>query len=85
MLELSLAETKATADSKFAATQYRLLYDGQCEIWQACVAWLKTLDHENETVPLAISAEVLSAVDSRLRLDECLRQLHVVTHSPKSC
>jgi len=58
MLELSLAEIKATADSKFAATQYRVLYDGQCEIWQACVAWLKTLDHENETVPLAISAEV---------------------------
>ncbi len=58
---------------------YRVLYDGQCEIYQACVAWLKTLDHENKTLALAISPEALSKVDSRLRLEECLRQLHVVT------
>ncbi|HXY50062.1 MAG TPA: DCC1-like thiol-disulfide oxidoreductase family protein [Terriglobales bacterium] len=57
---------------------YRVLYDGQCEICQACVAWLKTLDHEIKTVSLPISAEVLPTVDSRLRIDECLRQLHVV-------
>jgi glyoxylase-like metal-dependent hydrolase (beta-lactamase superfamily II)/predicted DCC family thiol-disulfide oxidoreductase YuxK len=61
------------------APAYRVLYDGQCEICQACVAWLRTLDHGNKTAPLPISAEVLSAVDSRLRLDECLRQLHVIT------
>ena len=56
-----------------------MLYDGQCEICQACVSWLKALDHENKTVGLPVSAEVLPAVDSRLRLDECLRQLHVLT------
>jgi hydroxyacylglutathione hydrolase len=43
------------------------------------VSWLKALDHQNKTVCLPISAEVLPIVDSRLRLDECLRQLHVVT------
>lgn len=80
MAEQSLAEIVARPDAEHStAPAYRVLYDGQCEICQACVAWLKTLDHENKTVPLPISAEVLSAVDSRLRLDECLRQLHVVT------
>jgi hydroxyacylglutathione hydrolase len=58
---------------------YRVLYDGQCEICQACVSWLKALDHENKTICLPISAEVLTTVDSRLRMDECLRQLHVLT------
>lgn len=58
---------------------YRVLYDGQCEICQACVSWLKALDSENKTISLPISAEVLPTVDSRLRMDECLRQLHVVT------
>jgi len=60
-------------------TAYRVLYDGQCEICQACVSWLRALDHENKTICVSISAEVLSTVDSRLWMDECLRQLHVVT------
>lgn len=58
---------------------YRVLYDGQCEICQACVSWLKSLDREHQTLSLPISAEVLSSVDSRLQMDECLRQLHVIT------
>jgi glyoxylase-like metal-dependent hydrolase (beta-lactamase superfamily II)/predicted DCC family thiol-disulfide oxidoreductase YuxK len=62
-----------------AKAAYRVLYDEQCEICQACVSWLKALDRENKTVCLPISAEVLPTVDSRLNLDECLRQLHVVT------
>jgi predicted DCC family thiol-disulfide oxidoreductase YuxK len=79
MGEQSLTEIAAVPDDTLTATQYHVLYDGQCEICQACVAWLKTLDHENRTLALAISPEVLSKADSRLRLDECLRQLHVVT------
>jgi predicted DCC family thiol-disulfide oxidoreductase YuxK len=76
----SLTEiTAAREDTGARTSAYRVLYDGQCEICQACVAWLKTLDHENKTCPLPINAEVLSAVDSRLGLDKCLRQLHVVT------
>ena len=64
-----------------ASSSYTVLYDGQCEICQACVSWLKTLDREgnNQTLCLPISAEALSAIDSRLKMDECLRQLHVVT------
>src|SRR5437588_12006413 len=72
-----IAEKPAEKESAKAA--YRVLYDGQCEICQACVSWLKTLDRENRTVCVPISAEVLPTVDARLNLDDCLRQLHVVT------
>jgi glyoxylase-like metal-dependent hydrolase (beta-lactamase superfamily II)/predicted DCC family thiol-disulfide oxidoreductase YuxK len=58
---------------------YFVLYDGQCEVCQACVSWLKVLDGKNKTVCVAISAETISSADKRLRIDECLRQLHVVT------
>jgi glyoxylase-like metal-dependent hydrolase (beta-lactamase superfamily II)/predicted DCC family thiol-disulfide oxidoreductase YuxK len=80
MSDRSLAEIAITPGKEHAAIPaYSVLYDGQCEICQACVAWLKTLDRENKAVPLEISPEVLVMVDSRLRLDECLRELHVVT------
>ena len=58
---------------------YKVLYDGQCEICQAGVSWLKALDHERKAICLPISAEVLSVVDARLGMDDCLRELHVVT------
>jgi len=80
MPDQSLADIVANHDVKDArSSSYRVLYDGQCEICQACVAWLKTLDRKNQTTSIAISPEVLSTADSRLKLDECLRQLHVVT------
>jgi glyoxylase-like metal-dependent hydrolase (beta-lactamase superfamily II)/predicted DCC family thiol-disulfide oxidoreductase YuxK len=75
-----VAEIEESPDKRHATTSvYRVLYDGQCEICQACVSWLRALDRENKAICLPISAEVLSAVDSRLQMDECLRQLHVVT------
>jgi hydroxyacylglutathione hydrolase len=80
MSDRSLAEIARKTDEPCPTKPvYIVLYDGQCEICQGCVAWLKTLDHKNKTLPLAVSAEVLSKVDCRLGLDECLRQLHVVT------
>jgi predicted DCC family thiol-disulfide oxidoreductase YuxK len=80
MANRSFAEIATTPDTVRPTTpMYSVLYDGQCEICQACVAWLKTLDREKKTSALPISAEVLASVDSRLRMDECLRQLHVVT------
>src|SRR5258708_413519 len=80
MTDRSLAEMAPCPDSAQTATSaYRVLYDGQCEVCQACVSWLKTLDHRNKTVCLSISAEVLPTVETRLRMDECLRQSHVVT------
>jgi glyoxylase-like metal-dependent hydrolase (beta-lactamase superfamily II)/predicted DCC family thiol-disulfide oxidoreductase YuxK len=71
--------TESPVDSQGARTHYQVLYDGQCEICQACVSWLKALDHENKTMCLPISAESLPEVDPRLEMEECLRQLHVVT------
>jgi len=80
MREDAVAEISEEPDEKqVARAAYRVLYDGQCEICQACVSWLKTLDHENKTICLPISTEMLSTVDSRLRMDDCLQQLHVVT------
>ena len=78
--DYSLAEIVEKPDETQSANgMYRVLYDGQCEICQACVSWLTALDHEKRTVCLAISADVLASVDSRLRMEYCLRQLHVVT------
>ncbi len=65
--------------SRATMPAYKVLYDGQCEICQACVSWLKVLDREGKTDCLPIGAEVLPTVDSRLNMEECLRQLHVVT------
>lgn len=69
-----------TRDQKhLAEATYRVLYDDQCEICQACVAWLKTLDHGQKTTCLPIDDRVSAHVDSRLQLESCLRELHVVT------
>jgi glyoxylase-like metal-dependent hydrolase (beta-lactamase superfamily II)/predicted DCC family thiol-disulfide oxidoreductase YuxK len=80
MSEHPLAEiAEKPAETWPANGEYRVLYDGQCEICQACVSWLKALDPEKRTVCLPISANVLASADSRLRMEDCLRQLHVVT------
>jgi len=80
MSDRLLAEITASSDKEHDANSaYRVLYDGQCEICQSSVSWLRALDRKNKTICLPIDTEVLSAVDSRLQMDECLRQLHVVT------
>ena len=75
----ALAEVAERTDPGHPQAPYRVLYDAQCEICQGCVAWLRILDHESKTLPLPISPEALSKIDSQLRLDECLHQLHVVS------
>lgn len=67
------------AASYAAATAYTVLYDGQCEICQAGVSWLRILDRKRRTNCVPLSAEVLAALGSRLSMDNCLRQLHIVT------
>ncbi|HVN09360.1 MAG TPA: DCC1-like thiol-disulfide oxidoreductase family protein, partial [Patescibacteria group bacterium] len=57
---------------------YKVLYDDQCEICQAGASWLRLLDGRGLTECVAISAEALSAIDARLELEACLRELHVV-------
>jgi hypothetical protein len=65
-LQLLVAWFTADKNEKESAkAAYRVLYDGQCEICQSCVSWLKTLDRENKTVCLPVSAEVLPTVDAR--------------------
>jgi glyoxylase-like metal-dependent hydrolase (beta-lactamase superfamily II)/predicted DCC family thiol-disulfide oxidoreductase YuxK len=61
-----------------AAVEYKVLYDGQCEVCQAGVSWLKILDRNKRTVCLPINAETLSSADASLEMDDCLRELHVL-------
>jgi glyoxylase-like metal-dependent hydrolase (beta-lactamase superfamily II)/predicted DCC family thiol-disulfide oxidoreductase YuxK len=80
MVDHSVAGIAEKADEKRDVTAaYRVLYDDQCEICQAGVSWLKALDHEKKTVCLPISAAALSNAGARLEMDDCLRELHVVT------
>lgn len=72
--------TKQEPAVKNTATMaYTVLYDGQCEICQAGVSWLRILDRKHRTNCLPLSAEALSALNARLRMEDCLRQLHIVT------
>ena len=77
MDDRSLVES-AAAPVEHATRKYTVLYDGQCEVCQACVSWLRTLDKKHRTIDVPITAEALQRADSRLRLEDCLQQLHVV-------
>jgi len=56
MGDQSLAEIAEKADEKQRAKPaYRVLYDGQCEICQACVSWLKPSIIGTKTISLPIS------------------------------
>lgn len=59
-----------------------VLYDGQCEICQASVSWLHTLDRGRGRVdcrPIDLDETELRRLHPDLRLDESLRELHVVS------
>lgn len=55
-----------------------VLYDGQCEICQAGVTWLKLLDRRGSTRPVPIEEADLAALHPALAIEDCLRELHVV-------
>ena len=55
------------------------LYDGQCEICQACICWLRLLDRHHKTLAVAIDPESLPRLHRGLDIDACLRELHVLT------
>jgi glyoxylase-like metal-dependent hydrolase (beta-lactamase superfamily II)/predicted DCC family thiol-disulfide oxidoreductase YuxK len=59
-------------------TSFKVLYDDQCEICQACVAWLKVLDKHQRTEAIPITAAALSELGAGLEMDACLRELHVI-------
>jgi predicted DCC family thiol-disulfide oxidoreductase YuxK len=54
------------------------VYDGQCEICQAAVSWIRLLDRRGAVRCVAITDGPLADVHPALALDECLAQLHVV-------
>jgi glyoxylase-like metal-dependent hydrolase (beta-lactamase superfamily II)/predicted DCC family thiol-disulfide oxidoreductase YuxK len=58
--------------------RYVALYDGQCEICQACVSWLRLLDRKHQVAAVPIEAETLAQVHPGLQLDGCLQELHVI-------
>lgn len=64
-------------------TAYTVLYDGQCEICQAGVSWLRILDRKRRTSCVPLSQEALATLNAPLKMEDCLRQLHVVTPQGK--
>jgi len=59
--------------------KYIAIYDEQCEVCQAFVSWLRILDRHHRVLPVPIVAELLSTIDPHLAVEECLRELHVLT------
>jgi glyoxylase-like metal-dependent hydrolase (beta-lactamase superfamily II)/predicted DCC family thiol-disulfide oxidoreductase YuxK len=60
------------------ASHFTVLYDGQCEICQAAISWLRILDKRHLTNSVAVAADSLKLLDPRLDVDDCLRELHVL-------
>jgi glyoxylase-like metal-dependent hydrolase (beta-lactamase superfamily II)/predicted DCC family thiol-disulfide oxidoreductase YuxK len=62
---------------------YQVIYDEQCEICQAGVSWLKILDHDKRIVIHPIDPDTLPRIHLDLKVDACLRELHVITPEGK--
>jgi glyoxylase-like metal-dependent hydrolase (beta-lactamase superfamily II)/predicted DCC family thiol-disulfide oxidoreductase YuxK len=71
--------TLASDKSSIRRDKYLAIYDEQCEICQAFVSWLRLLDRHRRTLALPIDPSQLSAIHESLELDDCLRELHVIT------
>jgi glyoxylase-like metal-dependent hydrolase (beta-lactamase superfamily II)/predicted DCC family thiol-disulfide oxidoreductase YuxK len=56
--------------------EFLVYYDDQCEVCQAGVSWLFFLDRHHLVRPVALSS---AALPRELSLEDCLRELHVVT------
>jgi glyoxylase-like metal-dependent hydrolase (beta-lactamase superfamily II)/predicted DCC family thiol-disulfide oxidoreductase YuxK len=54
------------------------IYDGQCEICQAAVSWIRVLDRQGAVRCVAIQDGPLAAVHPSLTSADCLASLHVV-------
>jgi len=61
------------------AGRFVVLFDGQCEVCQAGVAWIRQLDRDQLVDCVALESADLSSLHAELRVEECLRELHVVT------
>src|SRR5215469_9306410 len=54
------------------------VYDGQCEICQAAVSWIRVLDRRGVVRCVAVQDGALANVHPALDRTECQAQLHVV-------
>lgn len=61
-----------------AALPLTAVYDEQCEICQAAVSWIKTLDRRGAIRCVPIQGGALADVHPALNPAECLEQLHVI-------
>jgi glyoxylase-like metal-dependent hydrolase (beta-lactamase superfamily II)/predicted DCC family thiol-disulfide oxidoreductase YuxK len=68
-----------TCDHTLLRGMYIAIYDGQCEICQAFVSWLRLLDRHGRVAAVPIDPERLPTLHDSLDLDSCLRELHVIT------
>ena len=59
--------------------RYVALFDGQCEICRAAIGWIHVLDRGDAVECVALETIDVAALHPDLRLEECLRELHVVT------
>ncbi len=59
--------------------RYIALYDGQCEICRASIGWVRFLDRDGIVDCVPLESVELAELHPELSLEECLRQLHVVT------
>ena len=59
---------------------FDVFYDEQCEVCQAFASWLRLLDRRGRARCVGLSADALRARGLDARLDECLRDLHVIRH-----
>jgi predicted DCC family thiol-disulfide oxidoreductase YuxK len=69
-------QVAASADP--AQPTFKVCYDGECEICQAGVSWIRILDTRRQCECIAISPEALEPFADRLDLDACLGELHAI-------
>jgi glyoxylase-like metal-dependent hydrolase (beta-lactamase superfamily II)/predicted DCC family thiol-disulfide oxidoreductase YuxK len=81
-LRVDFRESRTASDeavpSDDSKSKFKVLYDGQCEICQASISWLKVLDRRCVTRAIPVDPDALNELDSRLRVEACLRELHVL-------
>ena len=63
---------------------FDVFYDEQCEVCQAFASWLRLLDRRARVRCVGLGVDALRARGLDGRLDECLRDLHVVRHDGRT-
>ena len=71
------------SSSEGTGVKYTVLYDGQCEVCQACFSWLRALDQAGHALGLPLENADLSALHSDLSMEDCLAELHILDETGK--